>query len=166
MLYTNPNNRALAVSQFAEFEAKLNAIQNRIKDEGSSPELIADMEKLFENASVLVMFGPCDSVERPASEQTREVADSQDCDYYKNVINHAEFGDLFKTESLGEAKVIYVDISMDGQTAPGCRIFWQNRLQMVIESNTEDGKKTIEAHINGLAMMLGCRWTQWRFEVA
>lgn len=150
---------------FDEFEAKLNAIRERTVNEGSSPELVADMQQLFENASVLVMFGPCDSFERTPNEQAREVADKKDCDYYKTVLSNADFGDLFKSETLGEAKVLYVDIPNNGHIAPGCRIFWQNKVEFLVEANTDDGKKSIEAHINGLAMMLGSRWTQWRFEV-
>lgn len=153
------------MDQFDKFEEKLNQISSRIEADGTSPELEAELEKLFEKASVLVILGPNEAFERSEEDKARQWADKFDLDYYKDTFENVDYPAFFKSVAWGEAKVSYEEHVVEGKPTPFCRIAWHNKIAFVTEADTDNGKKTIEAYLNYFAMVLACRWFRWKVEV-
>lgn len=151
---------------YDDYQSKLDHIMSRVELEGATPELEAELNALFEKASVVVLLGPNDTFERTPIEINRERADQFDIDYYKDTFANVDYPAFFKSDLWGNATVTYEEQRFEGNVAPGCRISWQNKIDFVREAYTEDGKKTIEAYLSYFAMVLGCRWYRWMIEVA
>lgn len=153
------------MNKFEENRQRLDVVLQKIKEHGMTDDLHRQLLDLYKDASILIVLGPNQSIERSDASVDRESADAVDLEYYKGTFRDIDFRPFFAVEKFGPVALAYEQWQLNERVIPCLRVTWEDKLGLLNWTGEQDFRETIEATLKFFNSVLGASWYQWKFQV-